>query len=314
MLQELRVTSRRAGARWYGLGPVARPSAVVLLVSGTLSAAGGLWIVGMGESLERAWTGVSGYLAGSGLFSVMCGWMVWRGNVQKAWAFPGGIASLGVVYAGWLLVTVVGGPRGVMDRSSRARGYSLERDGLAERPETRLAQAAREGDVNRIRQILADGAVVDEPSGRRRETALHVAVGRGRVEAVKVLLEYGASPKSQDWAGDTALHRAWDVRIAELLLGAGAEIESRGGGGGTPLHRAAASGSEEVVLLLVRKGANVNARTGNGYSVLHYAAITRKRKLVEALVEAGADASIRTPEGETALDILNRKPKPRSSW
>ena len=56
-----------------------------------------------------------------------------------------------------------------------------------------LFEAAKYGDVERVRERLAAGAAVD---GRRehRETALMIAADRGHVEVFETLLDAGADP------------------------------------------------------------------------------------------------------------------------
>ena len=50
------------------------------------------------------------------------------------------------------------------------------------------------------------------------QTALHLASYLDRVETTSFLLKHGANPFAVDEDGDTPLHAASDVRVAELLM------------------------------------------------------------------------------------------------
>lgn len=56
---------------------------------------------------------------------------------------------------------------------------------------TRVIDAVKEGDRDRLRQILAEGAAVDEQD-EQGWTPLNWAAGRGDAEAVALLLDHGA--------------------------------------------------------------------------------------------------------------------------
>jgi uncharacterized protein len=111
-------------------------------------------------------------------------------------------------------------------------------------------------------------------------------------------------PPGVRW-GVTALHLAaqrGDAKVAELLIGAGANLESRATGtdapgGGTPLHWAAKFGAFEVVKLLVESGANVNPAEDGAEPVSSGAQgslleLLSHRPIAEYLIAHGAEISI----------------------
>jgi hypothetical protein len=82
-----------------------------------------------------------------------------------------------------------------------------------------LIQAAGEGDLQKVRELLAKGADVNAKRDDG-ETALLAATRRGDARVVQELLAKGADAKVRDNLGDTALNIASDKRnqnIVELL-------------------------------------------------------------------------------------------------
>ncbi len=136
--------------------------------------------------------------------------------------------------------------------------------------------------------------------------SLFDAAGRDDVEKVRALLEEGADVNATQGDGMTALHRAartGSLAMAELLIGAGANLEARTRlGEHTPLHVASASGRSGVVALLVAAGADVNSRTTTGATPLHFAAASGSADAVAALLSGGAEVDAREPLwGQTSL-------------
>src|SRR5213083_3814880 len=81
-------------------------------------------------------------------------------------------------------------------------------------------------------------------------------------EAVRALLQQGASVNAADADGTTALHWASyrdDVESADLLIRAGARVNAANDLGVTPLWTASQNGSEAMVRRLLAAGANPNA-------------------------------------------------------
>ncbi|MCA1635158.1 MAG: ankyrin repeat domain-containing protein [Acidobacteria bacterium] len=96
--------------------------------------------------------------------------------------------------------------------------------------------------------------------------------------------------------GETALMRAASrgyADVAQILLGAGADVNARREDGFTPLILAVFFGHEEVVRLLLGAGADVTAQTSLGTTAEKWAASRGFREIVELLKEAGAAARAR---------------------
>ena len=105
-----------------------------------------------------------------------------------------------------------------------------------------------------------------------RWSLLHLAVFEDAVDVARTLLDLGATidASSGDSYGQTPLHGATSVEMADLLLKRGASVDSRDRFGATPLFRAVVDG----VAIGERKA---------------------RLALIERLLEAGADPSIPRP-------------------
>ncbi|MEQ1505126.1 MAG: ankyrin repeat domain-containing protein [Myxococcota bacterium] len=141
---------------------------------------------------------------------------------------------------------------------------------------------------------------------------VHTATVAGDRAAVRLQLARGVEPGAMSADGWAPLHLAastGDVRMAELLIAAGAPVDQRSGGaccaGAAPIHCAVASGNAEIVDLLLRTGARRDPRDEAGYTPLLLAAERGDLRIVRALLKAGADR--RATVGEwSALGLARR--------
>jgi ankyrin repeat protein len=136
--------------------------------------------------------------------------------------------------------------------------------------------------------------------------SLFEAAGNDDLDKVRALLERGADVNAAQGDGMTALHhaaRTGNRAMAELLVGAGADLEARTRlGAHTPLHVASASGRAAVVAFLVAAGADVSALTTTGATPLHFASASGSSDAVAALLSGGAQVDPREPVwGQTPL-------------
>jgi ankyrin repeat protein len=141
------------------------------------------------------------------------------------------------------------------------------------------------------------------------ETALMSEASKGRIEAVKLLLEAGANISAKDDTGQTALHRMMDVSyrpskdMAELLLAKGADVNLKDKEGRTPLHLAAESADRDIVKFLLDKGARINEKDESGFIALHHAARFGKKNVAELLITKGAGINAKDKQGHTPLQV-----------
>lgn len=174
-----------------------------------------------------------------------------------------------------------------------------------------LADAAYDGDLTRLQQLLATKPDVDERSaGPAHRTALISAAVNGNTEIVKALLAAGASPTIRADKGVTALQVAAEeghFDIVQLLIQAHAEVNAKMEGGETPLTGAATAGHLDVVRLLIAAGADVNAAIKSGSTALLMASYGGHIDVVRALVAAHANVNVRTDTGYTALRLATEQ-------
>lgn len=71
-----------------------------------------------------------------------------------------------------------------------------------------LTCAAKAGDLETIKQLVQQGAFLNEPSDYDGKTSLHLASAEGHLPVVKYLLMHGASVYVRDRRGRTPLFDA----------------------------------------------------------------------------------------------------------
>ena len=167
-------------------------------------------------------------------------------------------------------------------------------------PQERAHKAVRDGDAPALRRLLAAHvelrALLDQPRFAFDSPALVAVAGRGNVELVDVLLEFGADPnlKSSWWAGGFHPLYSATPAVAGRLLAAGAVPDA-----------CAAAHLDRLDLLermLAEDPARVHERGGDGQLPLHFA---RSRPVVDLLLAAGAEIDARDVDHRsTAADWM----------
>ncbi|KAM9823687.1 GA-binding protein subunit beta-2a [Neosynchiropus ocellatus] len=131
------------------------------------------------------------------------------------------------------------------------------------------------------------------------------AARKGQDDEVRNLMANGA-PFTTDWLGTSPLHLAAQhghYSTADVLLRAGVSRDARTKVDRTPLHMAAAEGHTVIVEMLVRNGADINAKDMLKMTALHWAAQHGHHGVVETLIKHGADVHALSKFDKTAFDI-----------
>ena len=163
--------------------------------------------------------------------------------------------------------------------------------------ESPVADAARDGDLPRVRELLRQGEDVNAAQGDGM-SALHWAADRGDAEMIEVLLYAGAEVQSVTRIGEyTPLHiaaRNGHLAATAALIEGGADVHAvTDPSGSTPLHLAATSGNGEVVRALLAAGADPNAREAEwAQTPLIFAAAWNRVDAIVALMEGGDDPNL----------------------
>jgi len=171
--------------------------------------------------------------------------------------------------------------------------------------------AAREGHSAVIKELVANKADVNGPSGWWEFSAMHHAASSGHASAVRTLLNANAEISSLDDEGFTpiAIAAASDqLEAVKVLLShdADADIPVRDRRNWTPLHYAALRGNDDMVRALLDSGASEDPVTKTEKETpLHFGA--PYPKVLKALLEYGANVNKQQADGSTALHIAARQ-------
>jgi ankyrin repeat protein len=158
-----------------------------------------------------------------------------------------------------------------------------------------LWKAARDGDVEKIKTLLAEGENVN--AKHDGDTPLHEAAYHKQAEAIKELVQLGGKINAKNDEGDTpiklAVQNGADTNLVELMIQLGSDINK---GSSEPLGEAAASGREQVVQCLLDHGANPNGSAKGLMVPLCGAAGNGNTAVVRMLLKAGANVNPEPPK------------------
>jgi uncharacterized protein len=171
----------------------------------------------------------------------------------------------------------------------------------ADLPPAPLAQAAAAGDLQTVRELLAEKAVeatqVNAPNADG-SSALHWVVRVGDRDLAERLIAAGADVNAANRFGVTPLQlaiAAGDAELTRALLDAGADAAKPDSAGEPPLLLAAHVGEPEVARALLEHGAAVDGREpAFGQTALLVAVREGHLDFAKLLLDAGADVNAQT--------------------
>ena len=177
-----------------------------------------------------------------------------------------------------------------------------------------LAQAAADGDAERVRDLVRQGA---DPSARGEQgvNLLQLAMLAQSKRGLEALLAAGADPDAPGLGGSTAVHGAAiadDPEYLEIVLAGGGSPDARHGETGEPpLAGATGPRTDAQFRMLLEAGADPGAADRTGNTPLHKAAMINAGAHVLALLEAGANPQAANTQGATFQRYYFKTPADR---
>lgn len=150
-----------------------------------------------------------------------------------------------------------------------------------------LHEAADKGRLILLRRLLKHQAKWDVRDSQGL-TPLDMAVLSGRIQAVEILQQAGATLDASGLLLMAAERQLTDRDIVRFLAGQGADLENTNAQGETPLLVAIRLANQRLVAHLIEQGANVNARNAAGDSALRLARRKQLNEIEQRLLRYGA--------------------------
>jgi ankyrin repeat protein len=138
-----------------------------------------------------------------------------------------------------------------------------------------------------VRLLLDHDADPEQEVSYNGYRALHYYIVRGNIGALRTVLQYGVEVDTVS-SSTTPLHDAVprNIDAVKLLLEYGADIKMRGYQSNTPLHSAVKGGKTDVVRLLLERWPEGASKTNrSGQTPLHLAAAKGKTDMARSLLE-----------------------------
>jgi len=167
-----------------------------------------------------------------------------------------------------------------------------------------IHDAALQGDLPRVKALLAKDPSLLNAKGHNEKAPLHWAAQGGHLELAKYLISRGAAVDALNIQKETPLVYAAEgghLKLAELLIAKGAGVNVRTTLQASPIHYALWAEQIELVKLMLKKGADLKWERGTGFSLLHEAANHQSTELVALLLKMGMAADRKTDAGATPL-------------
>lgn len=173
-----------------------------------------------------------------------------------------------------------------------------------------VARAAWLGLHGVLKTLIDCGCPLEEPDPIN---PLRLAIRANKVDSVRILLDHQADPNLPHVHLESALHlaaKSADPEIVQLLVRAGASLNSRDDLSCTPVYKSGRWGNYETAKVLIAVGADLNISSSvdpedPGWSPLVAALAETHIECARVLLEGGADPNIMGPDGPALVYAVN---------
>jgi len=168
--------------------------------------------------------------------------------------------------------------------------------------EREFLEAVEQGNVDKVRSLIKANVNInckkDNENGR---TAVHLAAENDDLRMIEVLLELGADVNSRDNSKETPLFGISEIDTIKYLVSKGADVNSRDAKGQTVFFDAAYEGNKEALEFYYQKFIDVNSRDNEGKTALFEAVLEGELDIIKQLKRYGADFNVVANNGETPI-------------
>ncbi len=188
--------------------------------------------------------------------------------------------------------------------------------------ESPLFRAIRAGDLAAVQERIAAGDPLDEIREIEEDTALIRALELGHAPIVRELVAAGANVNLDGGWGTPLGFALPDLRLAELLIDAGANVDQRGDDGHAPVAVAVEQRNLRLLRLLLEAGAHPPAAEAGDESLLLEAHLENAWEIYQELLPHYPEEEVLEiqdfleeiggPEPESEPTAAAEKPPPRS--
>ncbi|MGH7145604.1 MAG: ankyrin repeat domain-containing protein [Planctomycetota bacterium] len=171
--------------------------------------------------------------------------------------------------------------------------------------------AIQRDDPAAIKDLAAKGIDPSANLDQHGTTALIMAAGLGRANALTALLDLNLPVDPRDYTGRTPLlfaAQAGSLDCCQILAAHHADLQAKDQNGDSALHLAAAGGFLPVVQWLVDHNLDVHALGRNDFTPLHYAAEYQRLAVIKFLIAKGANPDAHAAHNVTPTMLAGRDP------
>ena len=155
-----------------------------------------------------------------------------------------------------------------------------------------IFQAAKDGNLNSLKLMLAENPDLINAVSERGSTPFHIAVYYGHRDLAEYLISQKADVEAENPSGYTPLFYAAmknHTGLVDLLIKANADVNHLSAYGTSAMHDAAYNGNLDILRLLLENGADPNIDSPILATPLHRAAFAGNHEAAEYLLDHGAD-------------------------